>query len=291
MKPDDGVQSLVDLGLSQLEARVYLCLLEEAPATGYRIAKVLGRPVSNIYSVIRSMGEKGLILVDDGEKQVCRAVPPDELLHLLEQQFSARKQRAEGVVKNLPAGKADNRVYRLPSAEQVFEKASRMLETCRRVALVDAFPNLLERLRPAISRAAARQVKVAVLAYEPVSIDGASVVTHRHAGAVMKRWPGQWLTMAIDAQQMLLAYLDGRGRDVHHAVWSASPTVSWVYHSCAYCDFLLSAILPDLGTKRASGRAYSIYERMIAEVPYPDVPSDIGIAPVEDESIPPLMDI
>jgi sugar-specific transcriptional regulator TrmB len=286
MRNNDCVESLVDLGLSQLEAQVYLCLLQEAPATGYKIAKVLGRPVSNIYSVIKAMEDKGLILVDDGEKQVCRAVPPGELLHLLEQQFLTRKQRAESFVKDLPVAEVDNRVYKLPSAEQVFEKASRMLQTCHGIALVDAFPLLLERLRASISRAVSRQVRVAVLAYEPTSIEGASVVIHRHADAVIKRWPGQWLTMAIDAEQMLLAYLDQRGREVHHAVWSSSPTVSWAYHSCAYSDLVLSAILPVTRSKTSSGQAYSTYEQMIEKVPYPDVPRAIGIAPVEGQPKP-----
>ena len=44
--------SLVDLGLTPLEAEVYRFLLGAPGSTGYRIAQATGKPVGNSYKAI-----------------------------------------------------------------------------------------------------------------------------------------------------------------------------------------------------------------------------------------------
>jgi sugar-specific transcriptional regulator TrmB len=76
----DALQSLVSLGFTPLEAEVYVCLVQDSPATGYRVAQAVGRPVAGIYKTIESLANKGAVVLDDGESRLCRAVPPAELL-------------------------------------------------------------------------------------------------------------------------------------------------------------------------------------------------------------------
>ncbi|MDO8629132.1 MAG: helix-turn-helix domain-containing protein, partial [Phycisphaerales bacterium] len=70
------IQTLVPLGFTPLEGEVYAILVAESPATGYRVAQAIGKPVANTYKAIESLERKGAIVVDDGESRLCRAVPP-----------------------------------------------------------------------------------------------------------------------------------------------------------------------------------------------------------------------
>jgi len=130
----------------------------------------------------------------------------------------------------------------------------------------------MERLKIAVQDTAARGIKVAVHAYENTTIPGALVVQHRHFERIMMTWPGQWLTMATDANQLLLAYMSSGADDVLHAVWSPSPTVSWAFHSNAYSDLILSALVDSLSAGIASKEILETYFRMMKQVPYPDTP-------------------
>ena len=65
-------------------------------------------------------------------------------------------------------------------------------------------------------------------AYEPLSIREAEVFVHPEGRAVVGRWPGQWLNVAVDGREHLLALLTRDGRGVQQAVWSASTYLSWV---------------------------------------------------------------
>jgi HTH-type transcriptional regulator, sugar sensing transcriptional regulator len=53
------LDSLISLGFTPLEAEVYVCLVQDSPATGYRIAQTVGRPVAGIYKTIESLANKG----------------------------------------------------------------------------------------------------------------------------------------------------------------------------------------------------------------------------------------
>ena len=111
MSPSDAVRALTDLGLNQLEAEVYAALLRESPATGYRLAQILGKPAAGVYKALESLANQGAIELDDGRTRQCRAVPSRELLAQLERRFTERKRRAEAVLSTIPHAGMDDRIY------------------------------------------------------------------------------------------------------------------------------------------------------------------------------------
>jgi len=70
----DSVKALADLGFTNLEAEIYAFLLQESPATGYRIAQAIGKPAANTYKAIQSLEQKGAVIVEAGSSRMCRAI-------------------------------------------------------------------------------------------------------------------------------------------------------------------------------------------------------------------------
>jgi len=272
------IQDFIQLGLNQLEAEVYVHLIQRSPATGYAVAKAINRPNSNTYKAIASLAAKGAIWVDEGDSRLCRAVPPDELLEQMEHRFRERMERASASARLLASADAevaDDRVYQLSTVDQVYARGRRMLDACEELALVDAFPVPLERLRDAVADAVRRGVRVAAHVYEPVGLEGAQVVLHRHATPVLERWRGQWIELAVDGRQQLIALLSPDGEAVIQAVWTSSPVVSWSFQSCAQSDLLLSALLPLIESAASVDELRAEYRRWLDDVPYPDAPTPV----------------
>jgi sugar-specific transcriptional regulator TrmB len=238
----DAIEPLIGLGLTALEAEIYVFLLQESPATGYRIAQAIGKPAANTYKAIESLARKGAVLLDEGRSRLCRAVPAAEFLGRLERGFRKVKREAAAVLEGLPGAAADDRVYQLRSRDQVFERCRNMLERCRQVALLDVYPQPLEELRADVERAVARGVAVALQVYAPAVLPGAEVVLKGEVERVVERWPGQWLNLGIDGQEHLLAYLTADGKDVHQAIWTGSAYLSWVYHTGASSELVVSEL-------------------------------------------------
>ncbi len=243
----EPIDALVELGFTGLEAEVYSFLLRESPATGYRVAQAIGKPAANTYKAIESLEGKGVVIVDESENRLCRAIPAEELLARLERQFSRKRERAAGALARMKPAESDDRVYQLRTREQVLERCRAMLARAQVTALVDAFPEPMTEIQGAIQDAATRGITLGVKAYRPIAIEGVEVFVDPNGERTIQSWPGQWINVVADGREHLITFLSRDGRDVNQAIYSGSAYLSWVYHSALAAEITLAAIVRDLG--------------------------------------------
>ncbi len=83
----DLISSLASIGFTEYEARVYLALLANYPATGYQLSKQSGIPRSMVYEALGRLNARGAVLrVEEGRATLYRPVPPDSILDRHEQE-------------------------------------------------------------------------------------------------------------------------------------------------------------------------------------------------------------
>lgn len=234
------ISALSSLGFTELEAAVYASLVQASPATGYRVAQAINKPVANTYKAIESLQEKGAVITDETGNKLCRAVPPQEVLQQLESTFSRQKREAADALSRLRPAPGDDGVYALTSRSQVFERCRAMLSRAEEIALVDVFPEPCREVGVDIEAAAARGVTVTAQVYERSELAGVETVWSPHAETVTKRWPGHWLNLVIDGSEFLMSFLADDEAGVHQAIWSRSPFLCWAYQS-ALAGEILSA--------------------------------------------------
>ncbi len=76
-------QTLMEVGFSKNEAKVYVSLLETGPASATKIAEVSGIHRVNVYDSIEKLKERGLVgFLQNNGKRVFQASSPDLLLTL-----------------------------------------------------------------------------------------------------------------------------------------------------------------------------------------------------------------
>jgi len=260
-------QPLILLGFTALEVEVYTFLLTESPATGYRVAQAIGKPVANTYKAVESLEDKGAVLVEEGASRLCRAVPAEELLGRLERSFMDNKERAAEQLARLGSPAQDDGVYHLASRSQVLEKARSMLRESRQIVLLDIFPEPLELLRTEIESAAGRGVKVAMKIYQATKVAGAGLALFPHGERVIERWPGHWLNLIADGREHLLALLGDNGENVHQAIWSGSAYLSWIHHGSIGSEIRLAALMNIIETGSTMAQIKEVmarYEELMA---------------------------
>ncbi|MFH1700228.1 MAG: helix-turn-helix domain-containing protein [Candidatus Zixiibacteriota bacterium] len=237
-----NLKPLIGLGFNNLEAQIYTYLLQNSPATGYRIAKGLAKPASNIYKAIETLHKKGAIIIDDDTTRLCRAIPVDELIDSLQRKFDNLKNQAKAELNRLKISQSDNRIYQLQSTDQVISRFQKMLSECQRVAIMDLFPFAVEILHKDIIAAIERGVRVIMKLYRPREIPGATIFLQCDGESVIERWPGQWANGIIDGEEYLLSFLTKDAKDVHQAVWSNNYCLSWIYYDGLANEFLVTAL-------------------------------------------------
>lgn len=244
---DDGaLNSLRDLGFSEIEALVYAFLLQSEPATGYRISHAIGKPTANTYKAIATLVQQGAVQVDEGESRLIRAVPPEELLGGMERRARDCREAARSVLGALGRDLADDRVYTLRDRDQVLERVRAMLARAGEIVLGDLFPAPVAALTDDLVAAAARGVRVVVKTYAPCALPGVDVISAPDGAVALAAWPGQQLSLVVDADEHLLAMFDAGLARVHQAVWSRSTFLSCLQHNHVAMELVNTAPDRDL---------------------------------------------
>ncbi len=84
------LKTLVDAGLNQKEAEIYLTLLKMKSATAYKIAKASSLKKPTVYVVLETLRQKGFILKTPSKRGTTyTAKSPDEFINIVEQKFNS----------------------------------------------------------------------------------------------------------------------------------------------------------------------------------------------------------
>jgi len=236
--PADVALILVPFGFTGLESEIYTFLLQESPATGYRIAQAIGKPSANTYKAIETLQQKGAILVDEAKNRLCRAVPSGELLACLARDFEWRRADAELRLANLSSNSADDRIYSLRSRSQVIERARHMIAAAQSTILLSCSAHFSHQLGDSLRGAALRRVRAFVACEEPVAIAGAKSIVSSRAGTLDD------MRLVTDGAEHLFALFESGREEVVQAIWTCSSYLSVCAYRGLAAEMMLLGMLP-----------------------------------------------
>jgi predicted DNA-binding transcriptional regulator len=235
-KYHDSIRWLNELGFTELEAAVYSYLIENSPVTAYRVAQDIGKPVANTYKAVQSLFQKGAIMIDETQNRLCQAVSPKEVLAKMKGTFLDRHRHAENALSRLKPSGDHEKIFSLTTPEQVFDRCQSLIDTAETIILIDAYPGVVEILKPWLEAAVERKVTVVLQTYRQaelagVELAGVEIVPFQHAERMLDRWTGNWLIIVVDGAEYLFAFLSGDGKIVHNAIWCGSAFLALPQHS------------------------------------------------------------
>ncbi len=272
-KPDH--ESLLKIGLTPLEAEIYIFMLRESPVTGYRVAQALGRPAGNVYKSLEALQDKGAILsASEGDNRVYRAVSIDEFVRTVEGEFRDAASHARRSLRQLTESPPDNRVYELANGPQVIERCRRMLLEAKTFALLTLCPHPLDELLDELAATASRGVLVAVKVFESVDIPGVRVIVDPRGIAAVESGPGQWLFATADGASMLHALMSGEDGSLQEAFFTRNPLLAWSSYTGLCSDLMLAAIRPGI----EQGESGEQLASQLAELAKLEFPQSVGKA-------------
>jgi len=233
------IDHLTELGFSGAEASVYVALLKEPKATGYRIARLAGKPVPNTYKALDALHKKGAIIVDEtGRGRTYTALPVSEFFDGMKRRLDTMRVHLEEELKGLAIGAVEGGIYQLTTPDQVYGRAKTLLREAKSVALVDIFPTPLEHLRGDLEAAAKRGVHVWALTYLPGEIKGCEVIAPKKPAVHLEIWQADWMNIIVDSREALYSLLKRDGSGLHRAVWIKDPYLAMQAFSGAFHEFI-----------------------------------------------------
>lgn len=227
--------ALESLGLGHIEALSYAYLAGNPSSTGYRVARGIGKPTANVYRALEALERKGLVVHDRGTPPAYRALPPDDMLALLEREFMQRKVLAARELAGLRRETDDEKLYALKTRDQVLSRAHVMFAAARKVVLVEAPGAVIDHLAGAVDDARSRGIRVLLLT------DGKTATSHADATGDARRRITT-VRMAADAREALMAALPEGSDGVREAVWTRSALIARMLHDALVCEIFYGLV-------------------------------------------------
>jgi HTH-type transcriptional regulator, sugar sensing transcriptional regulator len=201
----DLLAKLDELGFTEYEAKVYLALLDDYPASGYQISKGAGVPRSMVYEALGRLKMRGAVLETPGERATLyRPLPPDVLLdnHELAQRRLVAELRAG--LAGLYQGREEDRVWSIHGREALLAYARELIRQAQReVYLVLDDPDVAA-LQDEIVAACQRGVQASAVLTGEALVQCSQIVRHPPLESQLHELSGT-LVVVVDGQEVLVA--------------------------------------------------------------------------------------
>jgi sugar-specific transcriptional regulator TrmB len=242
------VDKLVTLGFSEYEAKAYLALLQENPATGYHVSKCSGVPRSMIYEVLGKLVARGaaMTLHRNGSSKYS-PIPAVEFLDKLQRDHEDLVTSLRDNLSSVNPESDLEYVWNIEGHENVMAKAKEMLGQARKRVYVSLLPETFPTLQHALTNAALRGVDIVLYCTHRVEFPDGRVVVSPVPVQASNRLEGLWLVMVADGTEALIGELLTQNRA--RASWTRSPLFVFVAEHHLRTDLYLPRLLAQLGEK------------------------------------------
>ncbi|MBC8162009.1 MAG: TrmB family transcriptional regulator [Roseiflexaceae bacterium] len=196
---------LLEIGMTEYEAKVYLALLGEHPATGYQLSKSSGVPRSMVYEALGRLEARGAALKTVEEKATLfRPVAPETLLQRYESEARARALLLRERLAPLYQRQIEGRLWNFNGRHEALRYAGELIGAAERELMLVLSDADVEDLRPALAAAAARGVHVGAMLTGHAPLDVGQVVRHPQHETELHRMQ-ETLMVVADEREFLIA--------------------------------------------------------------------------------------
>jgi len=243
---NNPIDKLVEIGFSEYEAKAYVALLRESPATGYQLSKVSGVPRSMIYEVLGKLTARGAAMtLRKGNSTQYAPVPADEFLDELHREHKALTTSLKDDLASLASPTDLEYVWNIEGHENIIAKAIEMIGQAQSSIYLALVPATCEELQSALEGAVERGVHVRLYTTSEVDLACCRVIVAYVSEETLRQARGLGLILVIDGEEVLIG--EWLTATQARASWTSSQLLVFIAEHHLRTDLYLPQILGLLG--------------------------------------------
>lgn len=209
---DRLLQKFKQIGFTEYEARVYIQLLRQSPATAYEIAKACGVPRPNTYNALESLTKRGTVQPVSENPMRYVAAPPDRHLTAIARQTVALCDTLSHELARLKTPEDDPYVWNVQGEAAINRKIDELITESTHTIWVKASSEFLRAHSAALRDAAERGVGMLIVIFGSDAEEfrfspTCRVYLHENTGVRMGT-ADNLFTLTFDLSQVLTAATD-----------------------------------------------------------------------------------
>ena len=167
------IDSLLNFGLTRIEATIYITLLSHGSMTGYEIAKETGISRSNVYNSLTTLVEKGAAYTMQGEASKFVPVKVETFLH---NTLKDLEKKADFIIQHAPKPIEQETGYiTIKGSRHIEDKINELLTSTELRLYIMAESQLILKYKPQLEALANNGKKIVILTNKEILEKGKSI--------------------------------------------------------------------------------------------------------------------
>ncbi len=270
----DLLTDLNAIGFTEYEAKVYLALLRDHPATGYQLSKQAGIPRSMVYEALGRLDKRGAVLkTEEAKATLYRPMPPDALLDRLTDDHTRLIAGLRHGLDALYNARDEGHLWTFAGEEAVLGYARDMLAHAQEEAMLVLTGSNLRALHDDIVAAYERGVSIGALLTGSDHLEVGEVSHHPPLESELHKLADS-LVVVVDEQEVLIA--NSQPSDYTATVTTNSNMVQ-IGRQFVWMELFTHRILTQLGPDlldRLAPRDRSVFESISGQSKPPSTDTD-----------------
>lgn len=205
LKEEELISYLEKIYFTNLEAKIYLVLLEGGPMSPYQIAKKINISRPSIYNSLEHMYEKGCVELLPDNTTTYIAQEPEVLINKLKSEFSKNTKTLSNGLSNYMSTFYDEKYANLKTYETIISKAKEIIKKAESDIYINTDIDIFE-FKEEIELVRKKGIKVVVFSFlENSNVKKLDVEYYSHNRNKTKDFKSSRLMIAIDKSIALIA--------------------------------------------------------------------------------------
>jgi len=200
--------NLMAIGFTEYEAKVYLAMLRDSPATGYQLGKQAGVPRSMVYEALGRLESRGAVLkTEEPRATLYRPVPPEVLIDRFKRQHNQLMESLRTSLQTVFSSRQGDHLWSIRGEGSITSYAAQMIEKAEEDIMVVLTDQALTALRQVLAEAHQRQAAIGALLTGEGNLDFGQVAHHPPLESERHQLTNM-VVVVTDSEQTLIASTD-----------------------------------------------------------------------------------
>ncbi|OPX33724.1 hypothetical protein B1H10_05210 [candidate division KSB1 bacterium 4484_188] len=237
-----------ELGFTKYEARAYVSLLQNYPATRYELSKNSGVPRSAIYDVINRLETVGAVSALSTRPEKYIPLPPDQFLKMIEQRYQQKIDQFRESLSELDTNVESEQLWNITGYTNLISKAKEMIQEARQEIYLSCWEREIREIEKELHYALKRGVKVVLFSFTEVPHIGLVFSYELNEQELEKVWDHK-IILVRDREELLMG--EANRKTQRKAAWTTNKAIVQIAANHIVLDITLFGIRAGIDVSNA----------------------------------------
>lgn len=196
--------ALKSFGFTTNEAKAYLSLLQNNPATGYEVSGNSGIPRSAIYEILKRLESTGMVSTVDTNPTRYIPLPPDHFYELLENNFSSNLDTLKESLRNVNTEIEAGDLWNIRGYDNMIDRARNIIRSAKKSVYLSLWQREFEKLHADLVDAQKRGVNIVIFSFCKIEADFGRIYSYNLDSERLQDVWSSKILMVADHESALL---------------------------------------------------------------------------------------